>query len=99
MFRLAFRTPPGFEQSCRLSLDRELFSRPIWDLAEANRATSLFVLWNFVLILATFLHIVAVASLDPVGAVDFLSHRTLLCQCINNTGVIGGEGWSLKNNR
>ena len=81
----------------RFRLDRQLFSGPIWELAEADRATSLFVFWDLVLILATFLHIVAVASLDPIGAVDLLAHSTLLGHGINDASVIGGEGWcSLK---
>ena len=49
------------------------------------------------LILASFLHVVAVAGLDPVGAIDLLSYSTLVCHGINDTLVIGGESWlSLK---
>ena len=43
------------------------------------------------LILAPFLHVVAVAGLDPIGAVDLFPHSTLLCQGINDTAVICGE--------
>ena len=40
------------------------------------------------LILASFLHVIAVAGLDPVGAVDLFPHGTLLCQGINDAFVI-----------
>ena len=43
------------------------------------------------LILAPFLHVVAVAGLDPIGAVDLFPHSTLLCQGINDAIVICGE--------
>lgn len=45
------------------------------------------------LILASLLHVVAVAGLDPVGAIDLLSYSTLVCHGINDTLVIGGESW------
>lgn len=73
-------------------MDRKLFPRPVWKLAEANRATSLFVFWDLVLVLAAFLHVVAVAGLDPVGAVDLLPHGTLLCHSVHDACVVGGEG-------
>ena len=79
----------------RVRLDRELFSKPVRGVAEANGATSIFVIWDLVLILATFLHIVAAPGLNPIGAVDLLSHGTLFCHAINDTIVLGGEGRSL----
>ena len=45
------------------------------------------------LVLASFLHIVAVAGLDPIGAVDLLAHGPLLCQRVNDTFAVGGESW------
>ena len=98
MFRLPVLTSPWPTKSCCwLSLDRKLFARPIREFAEANRTSSLFVFWYLVFVLATFLHIVAVAGLDPIGAVDLLSHGTLLCHRVNDTSVIGGESWPLEN--
>ena len=49
------------------------------------------------LVFASFLHIIAVAGLDPIGTVDFLSYRTLLCRSFKDAIFIGGECWlSLK---
>ena len=45
------------------------------------------------LILAPFLHVIAVASLDPIGAIDLFPHGTILCQGINDTVVICCEKW------
>ncbi len=97
MCRLAVMASPRLGMCWeRVLLDRELFSEPVRGVAEANGATSIFVIWDLVLILATFLHIVAGPGLDPIGAVDLLSHGTLLCHGINDTiVVIGGEGRSL----
>lgn len=94
MLRLPVLTSPRLMKSWgRLSLDRQFFSRPVREFSEANRATSIFVFWDLVLILATFLHIVTVAGLDPIGAVDLLSHGSLLCHGVKDTSVIGGERW------
>ena len=71
--------------------NRQFLSRPIRELTKADSATGLFVFGNLVLILAPFLHVVAVAGLDPIGAVDLFPHGTLLCQGINDTVVICSE--------
>lgn len=77
--------------------DRHFLSRPVGEFTEADRTASLFIFRNLMLILASFLHVVAVAGLDPVGAIDLLSYSTLVCHGINDTLVIGGESWlSLK---
>lgn len=77
--------------------NRQLLFGPVGELTEADRTASLFVFRNLMLILASFLHVVAVAGLDPVGAIDLLSDRTLVCHGINDTLVVGGESWlSLK---
>ena len=94
--RLPILTSPRLVQGCgRLGVDRHLFSGPVRKFAEADCATGLFVLWDLVFVFATFLHIVAVAGLDPIGAVDLLSHRALLRHGVKDTGVIGREGWCL----
>lgn len=95
-FRLSILTSPRLSESWdRLDVNRKLLPRPSWNIAEANRATSLFILRDLMLILAAFLHVIAVAGLDPVGAVDFLPYGTLLCHGVNDTRSIGGEGCSL----
>ena len=58
---------------------RHFLSRPIWEFTEADGATSLFIFRNLVLIFAPFLHVVTIAGLDPIGAVDLFPHGTLLC--------------------
>lgn len=77
-YRLSILTSPSFLKSLgRLSTNRQLFSGPIWNFTEADRAASVFVFGDFVLIFATFLHVVAVAGLNPIGAVNFLPHGAL----------------------
>lgn len=60
-----------------------IFSRPSWVSSDANCQSSLVVWGNFVLVLAPFLHVVAISSSNPVGTVHLLTESA----CI--TGVFG----------
>lgn len=94
-FRLSVLTSPRLVKSWGRP-DRQFLSWPVRKLTEADGTASLFVFGDLVLILASFLHVVTVAGLDPVGAVDFLAHGTLLCHGINDTSIVGGESrWFL----
>ena len=75
---LSVLTSPRLVNS-RNRASRQFLSRPVWEFTEADGATGLFVFGDFMLVLAPFLHVVAVAGLDPIRAVDFFPHSTLLC--------------------
>ena len=92
-YRLSILTSPSLVKSLdRLRMSRQLFSGPIWNFTEADRAACLFVIGDLVPIFATFLHVVAVPGLNPIGAVNLLPHGPLLCHGVKDTIVVGGEG-------
>jgi len=68
-----------WQSSEGLDWDCRVISHPGREFAESNTSPSLIVIREFVLVLATFLHIVAVASVEEVGAVDLLAKCTWGC--------------------